>query len=235
MPPAFEFLEEAKKLGLLGPASLDLHRRHSLAFAEALIQAIGRDEEAWRIATGSAGGHGLRILDLGSGGGVPGLILAELWPDASIGLLEGSDRRCRLLERWVAEAGWTTRVSVLCGRAEELGRDDSSRGTFDAVVARLFGRPAVTAECAAPFLRVGGLLVVSDPPTGQPEEEGVVPDRVSEGSSDSRWPPHGLAQLGLQKAEVITTPFHFTVLRQVDLCPLRYPRRTGIPAKRPLF
>ena len=55
------------------------------------------------------------------------------------------------------------RVEVWCGRAERLGRDAHRRGAFDAVVSRGFGAPAITAECAAPFLRVGGQLVVSEP------------------------------------------------------------------------
>ena len=178
---------------------------------------------------------------------MPGIILAELWPKAQIGLLDASERRCGLLEQWVAEAGWIPRVWVLCGRAEDLGRDVSLRGTFDAVVARLFGPPAVTAECAAPFLRVGGFLVVSDPPRRAPdppaERSGERPSHDTNGSehpydpgpSQERWPPRELESLGLEPAMVITTPFHFTVLRQSRTCPERYPRRTGVPAKRPLF
>jgi 16S rRNA (guanine527-N7)-methyltransferase len=115
------------------------------------------------------------------------------------------------------QAGIGSRITVLCGRAEELGRDPELRGHFDAVLARSFGRPSVTAECSAPFLRVDGLLVVSDPPTG------------------SRWPAEELGLLGLEPIETISDPFHFTVLRQREACPDRYPRRTGIPAKRPLF
>ncbi|MGO9341424.1 MAG: RsmG family class I SAM-dependent methyltransferase [Acidimicrobiales bacterium] len=236
MPPAFDFLEAARGLGLLGPAPLDLHRRHSLAFADALAEARSRGADDRNFADARVElGQGLRILDLGSGAGLPGLVLAERWPDAFIDLLEGSDRRCRLLEQWVSEAGWGSRVTVLRGRAEELGRRDDLRGTFDAVVARLFGPPAVTAECASPFLKLGGYLVVSDPP-GEPVGKGPEsPDPPSNGSTGPRWPADGLALLGLEQAEVIKRPFHFTILVQVKECPVRYPRRTGIPAKRPLF
>jgi 16S rRNA (guanine527-N7)-methyltransferase len=237
--PAFDFLEEARNLGLLGPAPLDLHRRHSLAFGDALAQVWRGRTESRKLAEASAGrGQDLRILDLGSGAGLPGLVLAERWPDARIDLLEGSDRRCRLLVEWVAETGVASSVSVLCGRAEDLGRHEDLRGTFDAVVARLFGRPAVTAECASPFLKIGGYLVVSDPPGGPIEQSSVAPgsnERPSGMSTGSRWPADGLAVLGLEQAEVLTTPFHFTVIRQAEQCPERYSRRTGVPAKRPLF
>jgi 16S rRNA (guanine527-N7)-methyltransferase len=237
VPSDFDFLEEAKTLGLLGPAPLDLHRRHSLGFADALLKAWGSrtGSQDQQLAISAAGkGKDLRILDLGSGAGLPGLILAEHWPESSIGLLEVSDRRCRLLEQWVSAAELSSRVEVLCGRAEELGRLDSLRGAFDAVVARLFGRPAVTAECAAPFLRLEGLLVVSDPPARQ-DEAPLHPEEQTLGSLGSRWPTAELALLGLELAHQITEPFHFTVLRQSQICPDRYPRRTGIPAKRPLF
>ncbi len=244
VPPKFDFLEEARSLGLLGPAPLDLHRRHSLAFGDALTQVWRGLADSRRLAEAAGTrGENLRILDLGSGAGLPGLVLAERWPDARIDLLEGSDRRCRLLVEWVSESGIASKVSVLCGRAEELGRHDDLRGTFDAVVARLFGRPAVTAECASPFLKIGGYLVVSDPPGSraqqspaqQSPETAVSTDTPSEVSTGARWPSEGLALLGLEQAEVITRPFHFTVLRQAEQCPQRYPRRTGMPAKRPLF
>jgi 16S rRNA (guanine527-N7)-methyltransferase len=239
VPPAFDFLEEGRKLGLLGPASLDLHRRHSLAFCDALNLVWRGGADSRKLAEVSADrGEDLRILDLGSGAGLPGLVIAERWPDARIDLLEGSDRRCRLLVEWTSEAGIASRVSVLCGRAEELGRHEDLRGTFDAVVARLFGRPAVTAECASPFLKIGGYLVVSDPPGARIEdstENTETTGPLSEASTGARWPADGLTLLGLERAEVITRPFHFTVLRQVEQCPQRYPRRTGVPAKRPLF
>jgi 16S rRNA (guanine527-N7)-methyltransferase len=90
------------------------------------------------------------------------------------------------------------------------------------VVARSFGSPAVTAECAAPFLEVGGILVVSEPP-----------DR----GASVRWPVEGLADLGL--APVASGGhrgrFGYQVVEKQVPTPDRFPRRTGIPAKRPLF
>jgi 16S rRNA (guanine527-N7)-methyltransferase len=220
-PSARDLLERAKDLGLSGPGPTEAHFRHSLGFADVVIETRG----------GRHTGRSFNLLDLGAGGGIPGLVLADALPEASVTLLDAHERRCGLLHEWVAEADWSSRVSVACGRAEDLGRDPSLRGTFDVVVARSFGRPAVTAECAAPFLKVEGLLVVSDPPVYQDPS----PLGRNEVSRALRWPAEGLRMLGLEPESETTRPFHFSVFRQRSLCPDRFPRRTGIPAKRPLF
>jgi 16S rRNA (guanine527-N7)-methyltransferase len=92
------------------------------------------------------------------------------------------------------------------------------------VTARSFGRPAVVAECAAPLLKAGGWLVVSEPP---PPSKG--------GPTGVRWPQEPLRQLGLSAGEEVHEEFGYRVLRQLEPCPERYPRRVGVPAKKPLF
>lgn len=191
-------LEESKKLGFLGPGPVSAHIEHAARFLEAV----------------DAPPH--RVLDLGSGGGVPGLVLALQW-QCEWTLLDVMAKRCRFLTFAVATLGLSDRVAVLEGRAEELARNESHRGNYDLVVARSFGPPAVTAECSAGFLSLGGVLVVSEPP----------------GESAARWEVDGLRELGL---EVVDQPNAQVVkLRAAELCPDRYPRRVGIPAKRPLF
>lgn len=159
-----------------------------------------------------------RVLDLGSGGGVPGLVLAHTHPRLHLVLLDAAVRRSRFLAEAVAELG-LERVEVVEARAESAARDPSWREAFDAVVARSFGPPAVTAECAVGFLFPGGLLIVSEPP-----EDG-----------GSRWPAEALEELGFgpmsfQEAE----GFGFAVMVKVRADD-RWPRRVGIPAKRPRF
>jgi len=161
-----------------------------------------------------------RVIDLGSGGGLPGLVLAMAWPKVAIALLDSSVRKTLFLARAAKDLGIESHVVVARARAEEAGRDPAWRGRADLVVARSFGLPAVTAECAAPLLMVGGRLIVSEPP-----EEG-----------GSRWPVEGLARLGLRPAGRIDQAFcRFQVLRQEEECPEIFPRRVGIPEKRPLF
>jgi 16S rRNA (guanine527-N7)-methyltransferase len=165
-----------------------------------------------------------RLVDLGSGGGLPGLVVATDWPEAAVALLEANGRRDAFLRRAVERLGLETRVSVLEERAEVCGREPRSRAGFDGVLARSFGRPAVLAECAAPLLKVGGWLLVSEPPPSEDEDR-----------QGPRWPTEPLHQLGLEPGEVIHEGFEYRTLRQREPCPDRFPRRNGVPAKRPLF
>ena len=86
-----------------------------------------------------------RVLDLGSGGGLPGLVLATARPELELTLLEARQRACRFLREAVAELGLTG-VEVVESRAEEAARRPGLRESFDAVVSRSFGPPAATAE-----------------------------------------------------------------------------------------
>lgn len=161
-----------------------------------------------------------RAGDLGSGGGIPALLLAVRFPGTNWVLCEAAARRSAFLRRAVTRLGLEDRVEVREERAEVTGRDPAVRGRLDLVVARSFGRPAVVAECAAPLLRIGGRLVVSEPPGGRGE----------------RWPSEGLALLGLRPRPAATAPAGtFQVLEQSGPCSARFPRRVGVPAKRPLF
>jgi 16S rRNA (guanine527-N7)-methyltransferase len=190
-------LERSRQLGFLGPGPVDAHLRHSEAYLGALVDVTGT------------------VVDLGSGGGVPGLVVAVARPDLHLVLVDAMAKRCRFLVE--AARALDLDAEVVEGRAEEIGRS-AWRGRADAVIARSFGPPAVTAECAAPLLRVGGWLVVSEPP-----------------EATSRWPAGDLAVLGLQPADRCIDGVTLQVLAQVAPCPARFPRRTGIPAKRPLF
>lgn len=212
-----ELLEDARSLGFLGPGPVAQHVEHARGFAVAAV-----------VPCGSAAGPGpaaecsppTSVVDLGAGGGLPGLVLAVLWPDSRFVLVEVAVRRAAFLRRAVDRCGWAERVEVVEERAEVVGRDPNRRERADVVVARSFGPPAVTAECAAPLLRAGGRLVVSEPP-------GVADAR--------RWPVDGLAVLGLGASVSVRDGFGYRVTVQSSPCPARYPRRVGIPAKRPLF
>ncbi len=208
-PTLLAVLARSADLGFLGGTPLDQQVEHAAGFVARLA--------------GTGGPPPDRFLDLGSGGGLPGLVIAALLPDATGLLLDSNGRRCRFLEESVAGLGWDGRLTVACVRAEEAGHQADLRGSFTAVVARSFGPPAVVAECAAPFLEIGGVLVVSEPPPDGPEADG------------RRWPADGLASLGLAFQAVERDRYGYAVLHQVAACPDRYPRRTGVPAKRPLW
>jgi 16S rRNA (guanine527-N7)-methyltransferase len=163
---------------------------------------------------------GARWLDLGSGGGAPGLVLAVAVPETRLVLLDAGKRRCQFLREAVAELSFGDRVTVVEDRAESAAREQELRETFDVVVARSFGAPAVSAECAVGFLRLGGRLVVSEPP---------------EGGETGRWPAEGLDELGFGAAESCGVEDASFVRLEKLRIEERWPRRVGIPEKRPLW
>ncbi len=217
----FDVLSEAREAGFLGPGPVETQLRHAEGFV-----AVAR-----RLALEAEVSPPLRIVDLGSGGGIPGLVVAAAWPETTLVLLEANGRRAGFLRRAVPRLGLEPRVTVLEARAEAAGRDPANRGAFDGVLARSFGRPAVVAECGAPFLKVGGWIVVSEPPA-EDVREGEARELTE---TPSRWPASALAEFGLEPAQVVREGASYQVLRQIKPCPSRFPRRNGVPAKRPLF
>jgi 16S rRNA (guanine527-N7)-methyltransferase len=212
--------DRARANGFLGDGSLETQIAHAHGFADALESVPGGGERGASPDPRLAGPW----IDLGSGGGLPGLVLAHRWSVREAVLLDSNTRRTRFLAEVVEGQGWGDRVRVISARAEEAGRRPDLRGAFSVVVSRSFGPPPVTAECAAPFLCPGGYLIVSEPPA----EPGAHPD-------EDRWPEEGLDELGLESIGLWRHAFGYQILRQVRPCPERYPRRVGVPDKRPLY
>ena len=222
-PQLLEILEDARAAGFLGPGPVETHLRHAEGFV-AVCRHLWPDGPTPPV-----------LLDLGSGAGLPGLVVATRWPEATVVLLDAQRRRTAFLDDAVRRLGLGGRVTVRQDRAEVAGRDPLARGRFDGVLARSFGRPAVVAECSAPLLRQGGWLVVSEPPSEGPAAPSARPDLATDPSGPARWPAAPLAELGLVPEQLIHEEFDYQTLRQADPCPERFPRRDGLPAKRPLF
>ncbi|MFN7148015.1 MAG: RsmG family class I SAM-dependent methyltransferase [Microthrixaceae bacterium] len=197
-----DVLTESRRLGFLGPGPIEDHVVHAMGF----VPLVGGASD---------------VLDLGSGGGLPGLVLMTEVDAATFVLLDASTRRCEFLGWAVERLGLADRATVVCGRAEELAHDPGLRGRFQAVVARSFGAPAVTAECAVGFLDApGSRLLVSEPPD----------------AADGRWPSEGLGSLGLRAGERLQTGSStIQVLELATMPPPTIPRRVGVPSKRPRF
>lgn len=157
--PLVRALVEQRRLGFVGlePAEAIAHSR--------------RYEAALPV--------GVSVLDLGSGGGVPGLVVAFDRPDVRMTLLDVRQKRADQLERLVRRLGLGGRVQVACEPADRFAREHAE--AFDAVIARLFGPPGVVAELAAQLVRPGGRLVVS----AAPDERwwGVVGWRPADGAA----------------------------------------------------
>ena len=130
------------------------------------------------------------VVDIGSGAGLPALVLADAFPLTSWTLVERRSGRCDLLRRAVSRLGLHDRVEV---RSEDvtLAAWSELRGAADWVTARSFGPPADTAECAVGFLREGGQLLTSEP-------------RSSDHAQ--RWPTRPLHSIGLHLLEDWSVP-----------------------------
>jgi 16S rRNA (guanine527-N7)-methyltransferase len=146
------------------------------------------------------------IVDVGSGGGAPGLPLAAALPEREVTLLEAAGRKCLFLERAAAEF---PNVRVVQGRAEEQELEQ-----FGAAVAKALAPPPVAAEWCLPLVRVGGAAILYVGPTADAEVVG----RVAE-------------QLG---GELADSPPGLLVLRKLAPTPAGFPRRAGVARKRPL-
>lgn len=200
--PLVPLLERARDLGFLGPGPVQPHVDHAQ-------QLVGP------IQARFAARPDFRAIDLGSGGGLPGLVLALSFPSSSWCLLDANLRRTDFLVDAVDELGLGDRVSVLRARAEVAAQDSAVREAFPLATARSFASPPVTAEYAVPFLADGGYLMVSEPPEPTPE----------------RWPAEGLATLGL----TVDEPGPWVVLRRDGPVPAHLPRREGQASKRPAW
>ncbi len=205
-------LDQAQVFGFFGPGELAPAIEHAGGFL--------------RVAEGHTD-RSTDWLDLGSGGGLPGLVGIVRRPQTSWTLLDAQEKRIAYL-RWAIEqlppaVGAVNRVTVAHGRAEVLARAAGATGSVDVVVARGFAPPAVTAECAARWLRPSGVLVISEPPESR---DGV------------RWAGLAEAGVGLELEDVVVdavTGATFSVIRKVSPTPDRFPRSGAALRKRPLF
>ena len=171
-----DVLVDAQRIGALGPRPIDEVIAHARAFVDALPAGT------------------TRIADLGSGAGVPGLVVAEALPEASIVLVDRRAKRTDALTLAVASLGWRGRVSVICADVEELLRDPDHAAQYDAVISRGFGPHETTLRLSAGLVRPGGVVVVSEPPEGSPE----------------RWRPDLVAELGLTGPDRLGPVARFT-------------------------
>jgi 16S rRNA (guanine527-N7)-methyltransferase len=201
-------LHRSAALGFLGSMPVDEQIDHALGFVAAAEDTLGGSPES--------------VVDLGTGGGVPGLVLQSCWPTSKLVLMDGNERRTEFLAAELEAWSGGHKTAVVRGRAEELAREATYRGEFVLVTARSFGKPAVTAECGAPLLGVSGVMVVSEPPGEQVE---------------GRWPGEGLSEVGMERLTRyrFEDRYGYQILIKSGETPERYPRRVGIPGKRPLF
>ena len=165
-----------------------------------------------------------RVLDIGTGAGLPGIPLKIAWPGMRLTLLESTGKKCRFLERATDALGLED-VDVVEARAEDFARDPARRESYDLGIGRAVAPLAVLLEYAMPALKVGGWLAAPKGSAALSELEAASAafDALGGRLHDAApfQPPHGLRQTVILVEKVAPTPE-------------RYPRRAGIPSKRPL-
>jgi 16S rRNA (guanine527-N7)-methyltransferase len=158
------------------------------------------------------------IVDLGSGAGTPAIPLAVARPKNRFLLVEASRKKAGFLDVVCRELRLVN-VDVLHARAEDLGRMPVHRERYDALTARAVAELSVLAEYALPLLKVGGVAVF-------PKGSGAGLEVVRAGPA--------LALLGGTAVSEPAPGSQIVVLRKIRPTPASYPRRPGIPARRPL-
>lgn len=168
---------------------------------------------------------GARVIDVGTGAGFPGLPLKILCPGMRLTLLEAAQKKTVFLEHLIGRLG-LREVEVVHGRAEELGASPRYRERYDWALARAVAEMPTLAEYLLPLVRVGGAALAQKGEGGPAEvhaaEEAI---RILGGRVQRLVPVtlHGLAETR-----------YLVVVDKVAATPERYPRRPGIPGKRPL-
>lgn len=198
-------LEESRARGFLGPNAIEPHFTHSLGFALCWEERQPNPPSAF--------------LDLGSGGGLPGLFLLDRWRCPAV-FTDSMVKRAKFLEEVLEWEGAPPNGTVIMARVEETARIPDLVEAFELVTARSFGPPAVTAECGAQFLKVGGVLIVSEPP---------------EDLDSKRWDAARLDDLGLVAEGRVRHGAAYQILVKTHPTPSEYPRSIGTPRKRPMF
>lgn len=166
---------------------------------------------------------GCSLIDVGTGAGFPGLVLAAARPDCRVTLLEAMQKRCQFLQAVCGELALSN-VRVIQNRAEIAGQDMAHREQYDRAVARAVAPLNVLCEYLLPFVKPGGLALCWKGPAAEDE----LPDGAFAANA-----------LGGEMGEIIELSSNDTrhvivpVKKITETLP-QYPRKNGIPAKRPL-
>lgn len=171
----------------------------------------------WQMPRGS-------LLDLGTGAGLPGIPLKICLPEQELYLLDANRRKINFLRKITMELALQG-VFFLPGRAEEWGRDPGCREQFDCAVSRAVARAAVLVELGLPLVKVGGFLLLYKGKQGQSEiKEAGLSLQLCGGRLEKSW------RYRILSGEERT----LYLIKKTCSTPADYPRRTGVPSRRPL-
>jgi len=185
---------------------------------------------------------GAAVADVGAGGGLPGIALALARPGLRLTLIESHHRRAEFMRQAVAGLG-IAGAAVVTARAEAAGRDPALREQFEVVVSRAVAAPAIALEFMSPLAKLGGRVVAYWGPATLSPPSAPLSQVLGRGDGGKGSSTIGevAAELGLRldRVDAFTLPGGdeqraLWIFEKIAATPSRYPRREGIPAKRPL-
>ncbi len=175
------------------------------------------------LATGDLNGQ--LLIDVGSGAGFPGIPLKIFFPELRLRLLESVGKKRDFLQAAIDVIGLTD-AEVIGGRAEDAGQNAAQREVYDWAVARAVARLGTLVEYLLPLVRVGGHILA------QKGQQAAV--EVSEAAEGIALLGGGVPKLIPVQLAGQEAPSYLVLIEKIGPTPDPYPRRAGVPAKRPL-
>ncbi|RYX83505.1 16S rRNA (guanine(527)-N(7))-methyltransferase RsmG [bacterium] len=165
------------------------------------------------------------VVDVGTGAGFPGLVLALARPQLSVSFLEATRKKCTFIEATAAKFE-IKRARIINERAEDAGQSDRYRASFDVATARAVGSFAEVAELCLPLVRVGGSVALWRGENAEAEAQNAEEALDDLGGFLRDVRPYELPGL--------PTRYHMVTIEKVNDTPRDFPRRSGIPKQKPL-
>ena len=170
--------------------------------------------------------EGAKLADVGTGAGFPGIVLKIARPDIQLTLVESFGKKADYLRHVVTQLNWGEDVQVVQERIEDVGQDAAHREQYDVVTARGLAYMPTLAEYLIPLCKIGGMAIAQKGDDPEHEiEDGRYAVEILGGKVDKIIPV---------SLPTLETPHHLIILKKETSTPEKYPRRAGMPTKRPL-
>ncbi|HEX9896366.1 MAG TPA: 16S rRNA (guanine(527)-N(7))-methyltransferase RsmG [Dehalococcoidales bacterium] len=167
----------------------------------------------------------VRVIDVGTGAGIPGIPLKIVFPQIQLVLLDATTKKAGFLRHIVGKLGLSD-VEIVVGRAEEVAHQNQHREQFNIVLSRAVAELATLAELTLPFCAIGGLVIAHKKGDIQEEVQRAETATITLGGKLKEIRPVALPEFMDNRSLV--------VIEKVSPTPEKYPRRAGMPTKKPL-